>query len=114
MFASECGDAVAAMLARVNLAARTHETCRQDSENAGEHALAAESGLSQVTRNGAAHLWNRLSKFFESLEFSELLGACVVLVIDVLPASGRVFANRLNPSVSGGIDRHVSPRWRDF
>src|SRR5829696_5246891 len=44
----------------------------------------------------------------------KLLDACVVLVIEILPASRAVLTYRLHPPICRRVDEHVRPRGRNF
>src|SRR5215217_671603 len=67
-----------------------------------------------MARHGYAHFRNRLRKLCYSSKFAKLLRACVILVIEVLPASRGIFSDRLQPSIRSGIDERVSPGGRNF
>src|SRR6185369_1667345 len=67
-----------------------------------------------MARDGSAHLRNRFRKFRDSSKFTNLLRACVALVIKILPASRSVFSDRLHSSIRSRIDEHVRPRRRNF
>ena len=67
-----------------------------------------------MTRYRRAHLRNGLRKFCDALELVAVLRAPVILVIEILPTARRVFPDRLESSICGGIDEDVSPRRRDF
>src|SRR5215217_6635532 len=64
--------------------------------------------------DGGAHLRNRVREFGDSSKLLQLLHACVALVIEILPASCRVFSDRLHSSSRCRVDEHVSPRRRNF
>src|SRR6185369_15693924 len=67
-----------------------------------------------MTRYCFPHLRNRLRKFCNPLEFSQFLCARVTRVIEILPASRRIFTNNLHSSSRCRIDRDVSPRRRNL
>src|SRR6185436_6738610 len=67
-----------------------------------------------MTRYGFPHLRNRLRKLRDPLEFPQFLRARVTCVIEILPASRRIFTDSLHSSGRCGIDRDVSPRRRNL
>src|SRR6185369_8520176 len=67
-----------------------------------------------MPRDSRTHFRNRFRELCDSSKFSQLLRARVALVIEILPATSRVFSNRLHSSVRRRIDEHVSPCRRNF
>src|SRR5215218_9537433 len=67
-----------------------------------------------MARYGYAHFRNRLRKLCYSSKFAQLLGACVTLVVEILPASRGIFPNHLQPASGRGIDEYLSPCGRNF
>src|SRR5215813_2169462 len=91
---------VASVLIRVNLAPWTHKTGRQYSEDTGHDALASQILFSQVLPHDSAHLRNGLTKVQQTVEFFLLALLYMVLVVDILPATGSVFADGLEHPTS--------------
>src|SRR6185369_2511627 len=67
-----------------------------------------------MTRYCFPHLGNRLRKLCDPLELPQLLRARVTCVIEILPASRRIFTDHLHSSSRCGIDRDVSPCRRNL
>src|SRR6185369_2324753 len=63
-----------------------------------------------MTRYCFPQLGNGLRKLCDPLEFSQFLCARVTCVIEILPASRRIFTDNLHSSSRCRIDRDVSPR----
>src|ERR1043166_9855665 len=65
-----------------------------------------------MTRDGRAHLRDRLGKLCESPELAQLAHSRVAFVVQVLPTSRSVFSDRLQFSGCRRIDEDISPgRW---
>src|SRR6185295_13103587 len=67
-----------------------------------------------MTRYCFPHLRNRLGKLRDPSEFPQFLCARVTCVIEILPASRRIFTDNLHSSSCCRIDRDVSPGRRNF
>jgi hypothetical protein len=67
-----------------------------------------------MTRYGFPHLRNRLRKLRDALKFPQFLCARVTGVIEILPASRRIFADNLHSSSRCRIDRDISPGRRNL
>src|ERR1700754_1722701 len=66
-----------------------------------------------MTRNGRAQLRQSFRKLREAFELARFLKLRVICVIEILPTPRCVFTDRLQPSLSRGIDGDVSPCRRD-
>jgi hypothetical protein len=60
----------------------------------------------------SAHPWHRLTKSQQTVELLLLPLLYVIFMIDILPASGGVFADGLKHSAGRSIDRYLSPGGR--
>src|SRR6185295_16765836 len=67
-----------------------------------------------MTRYCFPHVGDRLRKLCDSLEFPQFLRARVTCVIEILPASRRIFADSLHSPSRCGVDRDISPRRRNL
>lgn len=105
--------AVAAIFISVHLTAGTHETSGQDPQDTCHDSLAAKILPPQIVPHDSAHPWHRLTKFQQTVELLVLPLLYVIFMIDILPASGGIFADGLKHSAGGSIDRYLSPGGRE-
>ena len=103
------GDAEAAVLLGVDLAARPHEAGGQDAEDAAQHPLAGQAGQSEGSIDLLAQARQGLPEGDELLVLPPLpLEHCLVAVA-VLPAALLVPADRLQLRARRPAHRHVRP-----
>jgi len=103
---------IAAILVRVYLTSRTHKTRRQYSHDTGHDALASQIFFSQILAHDSAHFRDGLAKLQQTVEFLMLSLLYVIFVVNILPATSRIFADCLKHSTGCVVDRYISPGWR--
>jgi len=110
---AQCCQSVAAVFIGVNLAPRPHKTSRQNPYNASHHPCASKPLFSQILPNDSSHSRDRLTKSQQTIELLLLASSYVIFVIDILPATGRVFPDSLKHSTGRSIDCYLGPCRRE-
>src|SRR5688500_7393144 len=103
-------DAEAAVFAYIFLAARPQETDRENAQHAGQHAFPTVILPSEVARYLCPELGELASEGDQPAVLAPLPPGDGALVIQVLPATGLVLADGLDPSVLLHIDGNTPPR----
>src|SRR6266542_5639420 len=109
MFWSERSDSIAAIFIRVNLATRSNETERKNSQNACHHALSRKTREPQVPGYGPAHRGQAVRKLNQPLELVFLATSDVILVINILPTARGIMPDCLQSCAGGRADGDVLP-----
>ena len=107
------GDAEAAVLLRVGLAARPHEAGREHAQDARHHLLAWQPGQPHVAIDGLAHARQRAPERDQPVVLLLLADADRSLAVAVLPAAFLVAPDGLQLRARVAIDGDVGPGRRN-
>ena len=108
------GDAVAAVLARIDFAARPQVTTRENAHDSRHHPLARNAGKTEVAMHDLSDARQRAQEAHHALELLALPDHDLLLVIEVLPAARRVLPHRLHGAAGRRVDGDVLPGGRDL
>ena len=111
---AERGQAVTSVLAGVDLAARSHETGRKNSQYRRHHRFFPQARLSYLSCDHAAQLGQCFSEFDQSFELLGFAPPHVMRVIEILQTSRSIFADSLQGPARRRVDPNVSPGRRNF
>src|SRR5207253_563929 len=103
------GEPEGSVVARVDLAAGTHEGAQQNADHAGEHAFARESGPGEVARHAGPQPGKRLEERPQPFVLPPLTDRLLARRITVLPPAGAVSPDGLNGGAGRGADEDVDP-----
>src|SRR5262249_29564331 len=109
----ERGEAVAAVLAGVLLAADPEEAAVEQADRARQHPPAGQAVAAEVARGRPAKARKRPRELHHPLELLAVAARAPAVVVAVLAPPGRVGADRLQVAVRVGTDPDVRPGRRD-
>src|SRR6266545_481432 len=105
---------VTPVLLGVYPASTPQEAEREDLQRAGEYLLARQASQREVALHPRPHLREHPGKAHQTLVFALLPPRRLGLVVEILPASRRVPADRLHNAARRRVDRDVSPGGRNL
>ena len=107
------GQPEGAVLVGIGLAADAEEPQVEQADGAGQDALAREPTSAEGLLGDAPYLGEAEREVEHAVELLAVAALTPLLVVEVLPAAGRVGAARLQVAVRPGRDPHVTPGGRD-
>ena len=109
----ERGESIGAILLRVLERSYPKVGCVEQTHHARQHLFSGELALAQVFAGGDSHNFQALSKLQHPVILCLLLASAVVLMVDILFATGRItpFYQPIRSAIL--TDLHLLPSGRD-